>query len=223
LRPIPWARVRDWNCLACGECCKWFVIPLRADELARILHTFGEWAIEFRLGKAYIRKPFSRCIFQYRRQDKWLCALQEVDMKPVACKLWPFIPLTKPKYGRDQEAAFEHLGERFYVYVDPRCPGISLGRPSSHLVQRVLPEIIELRLGMRTRQNFTTSRLEELKEPLPFKSSLNVIHDARFVEPERAGYPLIIPYPGSSFMKSWLHAIKAEKLDEGHRRDFLVA
>ncbi len=177
MRPIPWARVRDWNCLACGECCKRFVIPLRADELARILHTFGEWAIEFKLTKAYIRKPYSgsRCIFQYRMQDRWLCILQEMGMKPVACKLWPFIPLVKPKYGRDREAFFEHLGERFYIYVDPRCPGVALGRPSLRLIQNVLPEVIELRLGIKAKQRFTTSSIRRKVQQQIFTVRSNTI------------------------------------------------
>ncbi len=81
-------------------------------------------------------------------------------MKPVACKLWPFIPLSKPKYGRDEEAIFEHSGERFYIYLDPRCPGITYGKPSVHFFQKVLPEVVELRLGTRTHQDFTTSHLK---------------------------------------------------------------
>lgn len=181
MRPIPWARVRDWNCLACGECCKWFMIPLRADELARILHTFGEWAIEFKLTKPYIRKLYSgsRCIFQYKVQDKWLCILQEMGMKPVACKIWPFIPLIKPKYGRDQEAIFEYSGERFYIYVDPRCPGITIGRPSFHLKREVLPEVIELRLGIRTQQRSTTSPIgRSTQEPI-FLSPYTVAYRQR--------------------------------------------
>ncbi len=190
MRPIPWARVRDWSCLACGECCKWFMIPLRADELARILHTFGEWAIEFKLTKAYIRKPYSgsRCIFQYRMRDKWLCILQEMGMKPVACKLWPFIPLIKPKYGREQEAVFEHSGERFYIYVDPRCPGVTLGRPSLHLLQKVLPEVIELRLGIRTKQRFTTSSIRRKIQEQILSMPSNIIiyqQEMKFIKQKR--------------------------------------
>ena len=135
-------------------------------------------------------------------------------MKPVACKLWPFIPLTKPKYGRDQEAAFEHLGERFYVYVDPRCSGITLGRPSSHLVQRVLPELIELRLGIRTRQNFTTSHLKTtFKEPFSFASSLNITdyQSAKIIvksEPARYFVIRLVSPRLSSLEGLRLHALK---------------
>jgi len=157
------------------------MIPLRADELARILHTFGEWAIEFKLTKPYIRKLYSgsRCIFQYKVQDKWLCILQEMGMKPVACKIWPFIPLIKPKYGRDQEAIFEYSGERFYIYVDPRCPGITIGRPSFHLKREVLPEVIELRLGIRTQQRSTTSPIgRSTQEPI-FLSPYTVAYRQR--------------------------------------------
>lgn len=192
MKPVPWAKIRDWSCLACGECCKWFVIPLRADELARILHAFGDWAIEFKLAKAYIRKPStrSRCIFQYKMRDKWLCLLQEMDMKPVACKLWPFIPLTKPKYGRSREAAFEHSGERFFVYVDPRCPGIVLGTPSSYLIQKVLPEVIELRLGLKKHQDFTTSHLK-----LPVKEQRFTVTPSKIVGYHHEAGSLYSSYP----------------------------
>ena len=86
-------------------------------------------------------------------------------MKPIACKLWPFKILSRPKYGRANEAIFNYAGRRFYVYVDPFCPRIRWGKPSPELVYKVIPEFIEIALGRRVKQFYSTSRI--LNQMLP--------------------------------------------------------
>lgn len=100
-------------------------------------------------------------MFQYPKNERWLCALQ--GMKPIACMLWPFLPLKKPKYGRPEEAYFEHGGEAFHIYVDARCRGLSMGRPARRLVETVLPETVEIAARAKRNQVHTTSGFLDLR------------------------------------------------------------
>ncbi|MFQ6053260.1 MAG: hypothetical protein ACE5OO_03390, partial [Candidatus Bathyarchaeia archaeon] len=46
----------------------------------------------------------------------------------------------------------------FYVYLDPSCPGIVVGRPSQRFLRRTLPEVVEIGMGVRWKQRYTTSK-----------------------------------------------------------------
>ena len=117
----------------------------------------GSWPIEIRLGRPYLRKkPDGRCILQYKLGGMWLCGIQ--GFKPLACKLWPIKPLEKPKYGRRQEAAFHSRHGVFYVYLDPRCPGVELGEPTPKLAAAIA-EAIDLLYNPSGAQRYTTSQL----------------------------------------------------------------
>lgn len=155
---IPWRKVSFWRCSACGECCKKFYVPLTMFEYVEIASIFGKNVIELDLGKAYLRKNAltKRCIFQKFKNGKWICGIQEV--KPIACKLWPFIVLTKPKQKND-EALFDYKGETIYIYVDKRCPEVKIGNPTNYLINKVLPEIVNLSFNNKTKQVYSTSFL----------------------------------------------------------------
>jgi len=83
---VPWSRVASWNWDGCGECCKWFSVPVTMHEYARISHSYGHDVLTLGLGRAYLRKRRDgRCMFQYYDGGSWLCGLQ--TEKPYVCKM----------------------------------------------------------------------------------------------------------------------------------------
>ncbi len=154
--PIPWRRVKDWECVACGSCCRRFYVPLSREEAVGIAAKYGWDKLEIVHGKTVLKRVNGGCIFQVDN----LCSLG--NNKPIICKTWPILVMKKPVYGRGEEAAFQ-LDEMYYIYVDLRCPNIVLGRPSRRLVDRVIPEAIRIRRNGGP-QRFTTS---SLRTPIP--------------------------------------------------------
>lgn len=128
------------------------------NEALTLARMFGWHVIEARKGKLFMRKNGSRCPFLVRIVPSEVCYLQEIGLKPKACKLWPFHVFKNPEYGRGEEAAFSSKYGTFYVYVDARCPGVTLGRPSDLLMSTVI-EALEIWLGVRAEQHLTTSTL----------------------------------------------------------------
>jgi len=104
------------------------------------------------------KKSDGSCLFLYNSFGKWFCGLQHT--KPRACKLWPFKLSNKPRYGRPREAAFDYRGRRLYIYVDPFCPEIRWGKPSERTVYHVIPEFIEITLGLREKQVYSTYNMK---------------------------------------------------------------
>lgn len=155
---LPWSSIGSFRCLACGTCCSHFMVPLRASEALSIARIFGWDHLEVRKGRLFIRKHGRACPFLVRRGSLRVCLLQEVGIKPRACKVWPFHIFRTPEYGKREEASLSTRYGTFYVYVDPRCPGISLGRPTDTLLDAVV-EALEIWLGVRTEQCLTTSPL----------------------------------------------------------------
>jgi len=154
-RFIPWSKVESWSCKACGECCKWFNIPLTLHEYAKIGQIYGRQAFALGLGKVYLRKRVDeRCIFQFRLGERWLCGLQAE--KPYVCRMWPFTVSRNPIYGRSQEARWEGPYGRTYIYADPRCLMITFGRPSNYLLNKVLPEFVDMAFGKKMLQEHST-------------------------------------------------------------------
>jgi len=154
-RFIPWSRVESWRCEACGECCKWFNIPLAMHEYAKISQAYGHHAFTLGLGKVYLRKQGDeRCVFQFRLGGRWLCSLQAE--KPYVCRMWPFMVSRSPVHGRSQAARWDSPYGRVYIYVDPRCPMIAFGSPSRHFLNKVLPEFVEMAFSQRIRQEHST-------------------------------------------------------------------
>jgi len=154
---IPWSEAHSWSCTACGRCCVGYRVPLKMDEYVRVASRYGYDAVDFGMGKVYLRHGLGdRCLFQHPSQGRWVCALQGI--KPLACKLFPFRVLSKPVYRRGDGSEFIYKGRTFHVYLDPDCEGIVLGRPSERLLYQILPEVVEIGMGERTKQRFTTSK-----------------------------------------------------------------
>jgi len=80
-------------------------------------------------------------------------------MKPLACKLWPLRILHRPKYGRAREAEYDYAGRKLFIYVDPSCTGLTWGNPTTNFLKTTLTEFIELALGLRKKQVYSTSRM----------------------------------------------------------------
>jgi Fe-S-cluster containining protein len=156
--PIPWKYVQDWNCTACGLCCKGFDVVLDFPEWMNIIKVYGVSFTEPGISRFYLkRKSDGTCVFLCNFYGRWFCALQR--MKPVACKLWPFKISDKPKYGRPNEAVYNYGEKRLYVYVDQSCPGLQWGYPAQSFMNETINEFVDLALGLRQKQFYSTSRL----------------------------------------------------------------
>lgn len=156
MRPIPWSSVASWHCNGCGEiCCSSALVPLTPWEWANLTQLYGAGITEFRLdGLCLKKRPDGGCIFLCSFLGTSLCALQK--LKPLACKLWPFKIGRYPTYGYAEAASFPLKGEWFYVYLDPACRGTTLGKPTPQFAGRVIPEFIEISLGRREKQVYST-------------------------------------------------------------------
>lgn len=164
--PLPWRYVASWTCIACGMCCRGFHVVVRFNEWVKIVRAYGVGVTEPGLDKLYLRKRSDdTCVFLHRLHDTWFCGLQH--MKPNACKLWPFKILNRPKYGRPNEASFRYGDRDFFVYLDPSCAGIRWGNPTQEYAQRTITELVEIVLGKREKQCYSTSRM--LYRPRYFK------------------------------------------------------
>ncbi len=63
------------------------------------------------------------------------------------------------------------MDKEFFVYVDPRCTGLRFGRnPSNQLVSKTMPEVIEIALGLREKQFYSTSRIPSYPKHLRLKA-----------------------------------------------------
>jgi len=156
--PIPWRYVESWNCIACGICCQGYQVVLGFNEWVNLVRTYGVGVTQPGIDKFYLgKKGDGTCIFLYKFFDTWLCGLQ--DTKPKACKLWPFKILSKPEFGRPNEAAYKYGDKNFFVYVDPSCIGVRWGKPTSEFTYRALTELVEIATGLREKQYYSTSRI----------------------------------------------------------------
>ena len=157
MEPVPWQRVKSWNCVNCGICCKEYDVILRYWEWARIIRDFGAGAIKPSVARLCLgKKEDGTCVFLYNSSGLWLCGLQW--NKPRACKLWPFRIFEQPIYDRNNEAIYRWRDRDFFVYVDPSCLGLIWGTPTSRFMYETMPEFIEIALGVREKQFYSTSR-----------------------------------------------------------------
>ena len=139
-------------------CCKGYQVVLGFNEWVNLVRTYGVGVTHPGINKFYLgKKGDGTCIFLYKLFDKWLCGLQ--DMKPKACKLWPFKILSRPKFGRPNEAICKYRDKNFFVYVDPSCIGIRWGKPRSEFTYRTLTELVEIATGLREKQYYSMSRI----------------------------------------------------------------
>lgn len=156
-RPVPWRRISSWNCTMCGECCFRFDVKLRWDEAMKLTNLYGREFLTPRPGGFILSKVGGRCPFLLDFGKIRACKLQ-LDMKPIACKLWPFQVHLKPKYGKDRDARFTLEEGEFFVYVDLRCKGVRPGNPGPNLVETI-SEAVKLALDPSGVQLRTTSSL----------------------------------------------------------------
>lgn len=138
---MPWSRVHSWHCIACGECCKHFKVPLTFWEYLK----FRKLGVVEERRKYYLRKINGRCPFQIGR----FCGIQE--SKPLVCKLFPF---TIRQRG-DDSALFYYGDDEYYVYVDVFCRNIVFGGPSFRFKEMVR-EALEIYTGKRLRPKLLT-------------------------------------------------------------------
>jgi Fe-S-cluster containining protein len=146
--PVPWAKVKLWACIGCGDCCR-FSVTLSRTELrffiqnnhSRYLQCVGSKVI-------LIKTETGRCVFQSGSR----CLIQ--NFKPLACKLWPFRLFSKPCWlGDPKLAEYNYQSKRYYVYVDARCPGIGLGSPT----ELVVSEVVKIAKAEKISQKYSTS------------------------------------------------------------------
>ena len=148
---VPWRRIKYWKCDACGKCCSEYRIPLTFYEYLKLKNT---GFVEEKSGRFFIRKINGKCPFQVGN----LCTLQG-ELKPLACKLFPFSIRKKGKI----EALYEYEGEEFYVYVDIGCKNVIFGKPSN-IMRMMIEEAIEVYLGKRKDIDLITARLKQERQ-----------------------------------------------------------
>ena len=162
---IPWRLVHDWVCQACGECCKHYIVELTPHEYAKIVQTYGYSPVTVSLGKMYLkRRADGSCFFLHEVGGRNLCGLQPI--KPKACKLWPFQVFEHPSFGYPELSSYRYGRREFHVYVVPRCKGLYYGEPSHRLKKKVIPEILEIWLGLKVNQKYSTSSKLMVSTPL---------------------------------------------------------
>ena len=154
---VPWGEVSSWSCKACGNCCVGYRVPLKMDEMVRITNQYGQGVLHYGLGKAYLRNQSTgRCTFQRPLMGRWICTLQ--GQKPTACRLFPFRLNNKPIYKRGDNARVQMGDKAYYLYMDPNCKGITLGKPTERFARQIVPEIVRIGMGLPVKQKFTTSK-----------------------------------------------------------------
>jgi Fe-S-cluster containining protein len=131
-------------------------VVLRFSEWLNLVRSYGIGVTRTNLQNFSIQKKRDgSCFFSYFFNGRWSCGLQ--NMKPMACKLWPFKIVGRPKYGRSNEAFFSHNKEKFFVYIDSFCPEIKWGPPTDNISKKLIPEFIEIALGKKKKQKYSTS------------------------------------------------------------------
>jgi len=152
---VPWRNIADWHCKACGYCCKLYSVVLSFPEWLRLSKTFGVETTVSSIDRFFIKRfGDGSCSFLCHDTNNYYCALQ--NMKPEACKIWPFKVTTEPKYGDANQAAYDYRGVRFYVNGDTMCSGIRLGEPTWDFQNVTVREFAEIALGVRDAQHKST-------------------------------------------------------------------
>ncbi|MFQ6068135.1 MAG: YkgJ family cysteine cluster protein [Candidatus Bathyarchaeia archaeon] len=158
MRVVPWSLVSSWRCNACGICCRRYDVVLKFPEWLNIVKTFGVEYTAPSISKFFLRRRADgSCVFLYKTFTKAFCGLQ--NMKPQACKLWPFKVLDKPKYGDSNHAVYHYGNRRLFIYVDSACKGLRYGMPTQEFAYSVIPEFVEIAFGVRRKQYKTTAIL----------------------------------------------------------------
>ncbi len=137
------------------------------DEWISLLKNYGSESVKPGISKLFIsKKSDGSCYFVAKLGNTRICGLQH--MKPKACKIWPFKIHSSPKYGRPVEAHYRYRDKDLFIYVDPSCTGLIWGKPTQELIFRILPEFVEVAIGVRDRQFYSTSKT--LRQPSYYPS-----------------------------------------------------
>jgi hypothetical protein len=157
--PVSWRRIKSWKCIECGMCCRDYHVVLNIHEWIKIVRNFGVERTIYSGSKLLLgKKNDGSCCFLNCRGDNCYCGLQY--MKPLACKIWPFKIFDHPKFGNSTEAFYRFRERNFFIYVDPACKGLSWGPPTSEFKYKSLPEFIDVAVGIRKKQMYSTSILQ---------------------------------------------------------------
>lgn len=153
---VPWKYIADWKCTSCGDCCRLYSVVIDFGEWLRITKNYGVEHTASGLSKLFInRRSDGSCTFLNNGSSTCLCGLQH--MKPKACQLWPFKVLSRPQFGYPSEALYLYRGKPLFVYADPMCRGLRLGRPSFEFANYTVEEFVEIAAGIRSNQFRTTA------------------------------------------------------------------
>ncbi len=154
---VPWQQIANWKCTGCGCCCKCYSVVLKFPEWLNIVKTFGVETTVAGLDKLFLKRVNDgSCAFLCHYADRYLCGLQQ--MKPDACKIWPFKILAEPRYGEEKQARYEYGDKTLYVYGDSDCSGLRYGSPTWEFSALVLKEFAGIALGTCRAQRNTTRR-----------------------------------------------------------------
>ena len=168
MNPITWRNVKSWSCVGCGMCCKDYHVVLNFAEWITIVKNYGTEATIPTPSKLLLgKKSNGTCYFLNQFGNTPVCGLQH--SKPLACKIWPFKVFKEPKFGQDREALYVHHGQNFYVYVDPGCTGLRQGQPTTDFKYKILPEFIDVAIGLRLNQYYSTSKTHGQLFRQPFR------------------------------------------------------
>jgi Fe-S-cluster containining protein len=152
---VPWRQISHWRCNLCGNCCKDYCVVLNFPEWLRISQNFGSGTTAISADKLFIKRcNDGTCAFICRHAGSYLCGLQ--NMKPDACKLWPFKVLIEPRYGEANQAAFDFGSKKLYVYADSNCCGLRYGSPTWEFTNLTLKEFAAIALGICRAQRSST-------------------------------------------------------------------
>jgi len=153
---IPWKYIADWKCTSCGDCCRLYSVVIDFREWLGIIKNYGVEHTASGLSNLFInRKSDGSCVFLNNGSNIGLCGLQH--MKPKACQLWPFKVLPRPQFGHSSEASYVYRGRPLFVYADPMCRGLRLGRPTFEFANYTVGEFVEIAAGIRSNQLRTTA------------------------------------------------------------------
>lgn len=152
---VPWRNIADWQCNACGNCCKLYSVVISFHEWLRLTKTFGVETTVAGLDRFFIKRvDDGSCAFLCSDFNNYYCGLQ--SMKPEACKIWPFKVFAEPRFGQSNQAAYNFGDKHLYVYADTTCSGLRYGTPTWDFQHVKVREFAELSLGIRGAQHKTT-------------------------------------------------------------------
>ncbi len=152
---VPWRQISRWQCSGCRRCCKDYSIVLNFPEWLTITQRFGAQTTIASLDKLFLKRlDDGSCPFLCNFSGTYLCSLQ--NMKPNACKVWPFKVLEEPKLGEPKQAAFDFAGNKLYIYADRSCCGLKYGTPTWEFSSLTLKEFASIALGICDLQHNST-------------------------------------------------------------------